>query len=113
MVEVEVRIQQEHDAIDLTPSEQAYQQEKWNAMLCPLFSTWYACVRKLGDMELMVRLLVEMIGYGVSGWLIPWSLHIDLVLQVIGNINKPETASGRSTGAAKGGIRLCVCEKHH
>ncbi|KAH7883282.1 Gryzun, putative trafficking through golgi-domain-containing protein [Phlebopus sp. FC_14] len=41
-----------------------YRREKWNAMLRPLFSTWYVCAQKLGDVELIVRLLVEMIGYG-------------------------------------------------
>ncbi|KIJ65975.1 hypothetical protein HYDPIDRAFT_110092 [Hydnomerulius pinastri MD-312] len=41
-----------------------YRREKWNAMLRPLFSTWYACAQKLGDVELTVRLLVEMLGYG-------------------------------------------------
>ncbi|KAF8119758.1 Gryzun, putative trafficking through golgi-domain-containing protein [Boletus edulis] len=41
-----------------------YRREKWNAMLRPLFLTWYACAKKLGDVELTVRLLVEMIGYG-------------------------------------------------
>ncbi|KAH0829099.1 Gryzun, putative trafficking through golgi-domain-containing protein [Lanmaoa asiatica] len=41
-----------------------YRREKWNVMLRPLFPTWYACAKKLGDVELTVRLLVEMIGYG-------------------------------------------------
>ena len=41
-----------------------YRREKWSAMLRPLFPTWYACAQKLGDVELTVRLLVEMIGYG-------------------------------------------------
>jgi hypothetical protein len=41
-----------------------YRREKWNAMLRPLFPTWYDCAKKLGDVELTVRLLVEMIGYG-------------------------------------------------
>lgn len=41
-----------------------YRREKWNAMLRPLFPTWYACAKKLGDVELTVRLLIEMIGYG-------------------------------------------------
>ena len=41
-----------------------YRREKWNAMLRPLFPTWYTCAKKLGDVELTVRLLVEMIGYG-------------------------------------------------
>jgi hypothetical protein len=33
-------------------------------MLRPLFPTWYACAKKLGDVELTVKLLVEMLGYG-------------------------------------------------
>ena len=33
-------------------------------MLRPLFPTWYACAKRLGDVELTVRLLVEMTGYG-------------------------------------------------
>ncbi|KAG8221229.1 glutathione transferase omega-1 [Butyriboletus roseoflavus] len=41
-----------------------YRREKWSAMLRPLFPTWYACVKRLGDVELTVKLLVEMIGYG-------------------------------------------------
>ncbi|KAG1737900.1 Gryzun, putative trafficking through golgi-domain-containing protein [Suillus paluster] len=40
-----------------------YRKEKWNNMLRPLLSTWYACAQKLSDVELMVTLLVEMIGY--------------------------------------------------
>ncbi|OAX31943.1 hypothetical protein K503DRAFT_702885 [Rhizopogon vinicolor AM-OR11-026] len=39
-----------------------YRKEKWNDMLRPLLSTWYSCAQKLGDVELMVTLLVEMIG---------------------------------------------------
>jgi len=41
-----------------------YRREKWNNMLRPLLSTWYACAQKLGDVGLMVMLLAEMIGYG-------------------------------------------------
>ena len=41
-----------------------YRREKWNVMLRPLFPTWYTCAKKLGDVEMTVRLLVEMIGYG-------------------------------------------------
>lgn len=40
-----------------------YRREKWKHMLRPLLSTWYACAQKLGDVELMATLLVEMIGY--------------------------------------------------
>ncbi|KAF9228502.1 hypothetical protein BS17DRAFT_773840 [Gyrodon lividus] len=54
-----------------------YRREKWNTMLRPLFSTWYACAQKLGDVELTVRLLVEMIGYGGVGD--PGTLQGDLL----------------------------------
>ncbi|KAG0708617.1 Gryzun, putative trafficking through golgi-domain-containing protein [Suillus ampliporus] len=40
-----------------------YRKERWNEMLRPLLSTWYACAQKLSDVELMVTLLVEMISY--------------------------------------------------
>ncbi|KAF7792767.1 hypothetical protein EIP86_003865 [Pleurotus ostreatoroseus] len=43
-----------------------YRREKWDAMLVPLLSTWYACAQQLGDMELGVQLLIEMITYGAS-----------------------------------------------
>jgi hypothetical protein len=43
-----------------------YRLEKWDAMLRPLLSTWYKCAQRLGDVELSVRLLLEMMsnGYG-------------------------------------------------
>ncbi|KAA1470414.1 hypothetical protein DENSPDRAFT_849542 [Dentipellis sp. KUC8613] len=41
-----------------------YRREKWRSMLQPLLSTWYSCAQKLGDMELSVKLLVEMLAYG-------------------------------------------------
>lgn len=34
-------------------------------MLRPLLSTWYACAQQMGDMELSVQLLIEMIGHGL------------------------------------------------
>jgi hypothetical protein len=36
-------------------------------MLRPLLSRWYACAQKLGDVELSVKLLVEMLGHGTKG----------------------------------------------
>ncbi|KAI9568859.1 Gryzun, putative trafficking through golgi-domain-containing protein [Boletus coccyginus] len=54
-----------------------YRREKWSAMLRPLFPTWYACAQKLGDVELTVRLLVEMIGYGDTDE--PGTLQDDLL----------------------------------
>ena len=35
-------------------------------MLMPLLSTWYRCVQQLGDMELSVQLLLEMLAHGKS-----------------------------------------------
>ncbi|KAL5512612.1 hypothetical protein ACEPAG_3265 [Sanghuangporus baumii] len=43
-----------------------YGREKWGALLSPLLSTWYACSQQLGDVEMSVRLLVEMIVRGRS-----------------------------------------------
>lgn len=33
-------------------------------MLRPLLSTWYKCAQQLGDVELSVKLLVELLGHG-------------------------------------------------
>jgi len=41
-----------------------YRREKWEPLLRPLLSTWYACARELGDVDLSVKLLVEMLGHG-------------------------------------------------
>ena len=41
-----------------------YRHEKWADMLRPLLETWYSCAQQLGDVELSVRLLVEMLGHG-------------------------------------------------
>jgi hypothetical protein len=35
-------------------------------MLLPLLSTWYACAQQLGDVELGIKLLVEMLGHSMS-----------------------------------------------
>lgn len=42
-----------------------YRREKWGAMLQPLLTMWYDCGRQLGDVELTVRLLVEMLAPGM------------------------------------------------
>ncbi|KAF9486045.1 hypothetical protein BDN70DRAFT_870556 [Pholiota conissans] len=39
-----------------------YRREKWGAMLVPLLSTWYACAQQLGDVELSIKLLIEIMG---------------------------------------------------
>ena len=43
-----------------------YRREKWDAMLLPLLETWYACAQQLGDVELSVQLLLEMLAHGQS-----------------------------------------------
>ena len=43
-----------------------YRREKWDAMLRPLLATWYACAQQLGDVELSVQLLLEMLGHRKS-----------------------------------------------
>ena len=41
-----------------------YRRERWSHMLRPLLATWYACAQQLGDVELGIRLLVEMLSNG-------------------------------------------------
>ncbi|KAF9268549.1 hypothetical protein L218DRAFT_852654 [Marasmius fiardii PR-910] len=43
-----------------------YRRDQWGYLLGPLLSTWYTCAKRLGDVELCVRLLVEMLGQGVD-----------------------------------------------
>ena len=44
-------------------------------MLRPLLVTWYACAQQLGDVELSIKLLVEMLGHGKSSRRLP--LYVD------------------------------------
>ncbi|GLB37359.1 putative foie gras liver health family 1 [Lyophyllum shimeji] len=55
-----------------------YRREKWGLLLRPLLSTWYACARELGDIDLSVKLLVEMLGHDAREEE-PASLEEDLV----------------------------------
>ena len=41
-----------------------YRRERWGTLLRPLLTTWYKCAQQLGDVELSVRLLVEMLAHG-------------------------------------------------
>ncbi|KAH9855996.1 Gryzun, putative trafficking through golgi-domain-containing protein [Lenzites betulinus] len=43
-----------------------YRKESWESLLHPLLSQWYACAQQLGDMELSVKLLTEMLAYGTN-----------------------------------------------
>ncbi|KAG9221235.1 hypothetical protein CCMSSC00406_0008930 [Pleurotus cornucopiae] len=56
-----------------------YRREKWGSMLRPLLSTWYSCAQRLEDVELSVKLLIEMMGYDVTDSEEPTSLQEDLV----------------------------------
>ncbi|PFH52170.1 hypothetical protein AMATHDRAFT_74451 [Amanita thiersii Skay4041] len=58
-----------------------YRREKWDIMLCPLLSTWYTCAKELGDVELGVKLLIEMLAQDTceSDELDPSDLEKDLV----------------------------------
>ncbi|KAL1746670.1 Gryzun, putative trafficking through golgi-domain-containing protein [Schizophyllum fasciatum] len=44
-----------------------YRREQWGDMLRPLLATWYECAKLLGDMDLSVRLVIEMLGHGLQG----------------------------------------------
>lgn len=57
-----------------------YRREKWYHMLRPLLVTWYACARQLGDVELCIKLLLEMMGYDPAISDDPTSLQEDLIL---------------------------------
>lgn len=41
-----------------------YKTERWDPLLVPILSMWYNCARQLGDTDLMVRLLVNMLTPG-------------------------------------------------
>ncbi|THH33085.1 hypothetical protein EUX98_g1139 [Antrodiella citrinella] len=56
-----------------------YRREKWEAMLHPLLSTWYSCAQQLGDMELSVQLLLEMLGHRFIDQEDPDSVQEDLI----------------------------------
>ncbi|KAG6332551.1 hypothetical protein ID866_6536 [Astraeus odoratus] len=64
-----------------------YRREKWNAMLRHLFTAWYACAQKLGDIKLTVQLLVEMIAYGDPDE--PGSLQEDLLAVLRSSVPTP------------------------
>ncbi|KAJ6491785.1 Gryzun, putative trafficking through golgi-domain-containing protein [Mycena vitilis] len=57
----------------------SYRRERWALLLRPLLATWLACARQLGDVELSIRLLVEMLGYGAEDSDDPASLEEDLL----------------------------------
>jgi len=46
-----------------------YRKEHWDSMLRPLLTTWFSCAKQLGDVELSIRLLFEMMGQGLCIYL--------------------------------------------
>lgn len=54
-----------------------YRRERWGTLLRPLLATWYKCAQQLGDVELSVRLLVEMLAHGTSYPLVVWIVVSD------------------------------------
>jgi trafficking protein particle complex subunit 11 len=44
-----------------------YRKEHWRVMLKPILFMWYACARQIGDVESIVKLLIEMMGCGMCG----------------------------------------------
>ena len=43
-----------------------YRREQWDPLLRPLLATWYSGAQQMGDVELSVRLLFEMLGHGMA-----------------------------------------------
>lgn len=52
-----------------------YRREHWDSMLRPLLTTWFCCAKQLGDVELSIRLLFEMMGHGLCSFIF-FLLHL-------------------------------------
>ena len=48
-------------------------------MLRPLLLTWYACAKQLRDVELSIKLLIEMLGHGKSIFMQLYQVNHDLI----------------------------------
>ncbi|KAG6813748.1 hypothetical protein H0H92_007700 [Tricholoma furcatifolium] len=56
-----------------------YRRESWDSLLEPLLTTWYACARELGDIQLSIKLLIEMLGHVSTNSEDPNSTEEDLL----------------------------------
>lgn len=56
-----------------------YRKEGWHALLKPLLSTWYSCAQRMGDVELSIKLLIEMMGQDLAESEEPNGLEEDLL----------------------------------
>lgn len=86
-----------------------YRREKWGLLLRPLLSTWYSCAQQLGDVELSVRLLVEMLGHGFylsHLWHLNW--NADKLPCRCRTTRRSKLRWRRSFGYSEGLPSLCV-----
>ncbi|KAJ2928613.1 hypothetical protein H1R20_g8470, partial [Candolleomyces eurysporus] len=56
-----------------------YRKEGWYPMLNPLLSRWYSCAQQMGDVELSIKLLIEMMGQDLAESEDPNALEEDLL----------------------------------
>ncbi|KAL0072574.1 hypothetical protein AAF712_000337 [Marasmius tenuissimus] len=56
-----------------------YRREQWGSLLGPLLSTWYRCAVHLDEVELSVRLLIELLSHGANASYDSESLYNDLL----------------------------------
>ncbi|EKM81164.1 hypothetical protein AGABI1DRAFT_37866 [Agaricus bisporus var. burnettii JB137-S8] len=69
-----------------------YRREHWGSMLRPLLTTWHSCAKQLGDVELSIRLLLEMIGHDSPDEEYPTILEEDIVAVLESTVPKsPDT----------------------
>lgn len=48
-------------------------------MLRPLLLTWYSCAKQLRDVELSIKLLIEMLGHGGYKFMHLYQVNHDLI----------------------------------
>jgi hypothetical protein len=63
-----------------------YRRERWGTLLRPLLTTWYKCAQQLGDVELSVRILVEMLAHGADDNEDDTALQEDLLAVLKGTV---------------------------
>lgn len=56
-----------------------YRKEGWHALLKPLLATWYTCAQRMGNVELSIKLLIEMMGQDQAEDEDPSALEEDLL----------------------------------
>ncbi|KXN87455.1 Trafficking protein particle complex subunit 11, partial [Leucoagaricus sp. SymC.cos] len=69
-----------------------YRREHWGSMLRPLLTTWYSCAKQLGDVELSIRLLFELMGHDIPDESDTSGLEEDLIAVLESTV--PESPEG-------------------